>query len=1196
MANDQLTGKLTVGKIEGNPSSGFFLKDIQLTSPQGEVLEAKELEIRLSFYSLIILRPSIKLALNKPNLTLHQDQQGQWNVNQLLRPSQGPPSTITLPVSAISLAPLQITDGEVTIRQPGGTQRYQDLDIKLDATLSEPLTARQSLTVTKVGAGVTTPWGRYSLASSFTVSPSRVDFSSFLLESEGHRLLSMSGKIPLTGKRKKIQFAGDIGPIPAAILARFKATWPPAWDAAGKFTAEGDLSKFKVTLKGNVYKAVYSLQGSFNRHGQDWNYDVVARLEDVTPEMLATLDAARAKAYQKANPLNVRLHLKGTGLGWPPRQFAWNFQIDPVTYRDIKLEQFQVTFEGTDKQQKLAGALRGNFGSLSLGAQGSFLRAPRGDITVQVEEFKPGLFGVGVPAGSLFTGKFTGKVAVPDMAKPERVSVSGEVQATGRVGEHPLKELKGRFAWEKPKLTIHELRAQLGNLVAELKGSLDGDKLNFTHRGKSMSGGAWPVPASLGGSLSWEGALTGSLKEPGYTLQLKGQALSWEKFALKSLSLRAKGQGLPPKSGEVNLQARSVKTPAGTFSQMTFASQGGGERWRFTLKSSSPPKGPQAEMVGTADFGSRPLALMIDRLSFRALGIAVKNQGTVQVRFMPGLELQPATFLVSGGTVTAQASLRGNQVSGRLEVRDLPAKITQVKGLQGKMQAQLTIEGSAGNPLIESQISLVSGKWRNFAFQSLKTKLNYSDASLDFTGGFQESPQGVRLSWDGRIPLKLSLSPFRFAPLDEDMDIKLRGAGANLAMLPALTREVKKAEGAIDLQADVRGRLTQPQISAQVRWGEGEITLRQAGAPYKLAPGSIRWENDRISIPQLTLTSKGTMRLSGNIELAGFQPQRVTAQVRVDNFKALGKLGSEALVSGGINLRGPWTALVLEGQLTIPQASLNPDLLKEGDGTLPPDYVLMCRQKTKKKTTKIPVPTPYQSMKIAIRLEAPGNVWIIDKMANVELALSIIIKKKPDEQLLVGGIVRSLKGDITVYGKKFTLEKGIVNLPGVPGQDPYLAARATHKMADATFIVDVSGGVNNPKIDLSSSPAMPPNDLLSYLLFGRPASSLSQGEFDVSQQAVGVLGGITAQKIQEFLGKDFPILGDVSMTTSSGTIGVVKPLAKGVTLSLEQNLSPQEWEDPVQARLEYRLNRYLSLEAQKGARRTGGDVKFNFEF
>jgi translocation and assembly module TamB len=1197
MVNGQIRGTLTVGEIRGNPFSGYFFRNLELTSHEGKIFQAQELEIRVSFASLLALRPSLRLALVKPNLNLRQDPQGRWNVEQLLPPRQGPAGEVWLPISAFHLAPLLIKDGEITLEQPGGTQRYHDLNLNLAVTLSEPLTDRQRIKVRKVDLAAATPWGPYNLTGRMTFSHNRVQVDSFVLKSGAHPLVSLSGAVPLTGVSQKLQVKGELGPIPGEIFARFAPKWPAAWGAGGKLEITGPWSKVRVNFQGQVHQAVFSLEGFLNHVQETWNYDLGLQLKDVPPEMLAVLDASRAKELAAATPLNARLTLKGSGLGWPPRQFAWNLRLEPLTYRRIKLEEGRITLAGTDKQQKLEGSLKGNFGRVSLKAQGSFLKAPQGEINLEVEEFRPGLFDPGVPQGSIFTGKFTGKVAVPDLAQPERVSVSGEVQVRGRVGEHPLRELRGRFAWAKPRLTIQELRVQLGNLRADLQGTLDGDRLSFTHRGRSIPGGAWPVPGALGGSLSWEGRVTGSLQEPAYSLQLSGRNLSWDKFALKSLALKANGQGLPPRAGTVDLKAQGIKTPAGTFSQVNFTGRGGSAQWQFNFKASSPAKGPQVEMAGTGDFSSRPLALLIQRLRIHVPGLDAKNQGPVQVRFLPGLDLPPATFLVNRGTVTAQANLQGSQIAALLTVKDLPLEISRVKGLHGKIQARLSLEGAAASPQMAGHISLASGKWQDFAFQSFQTSLSYSDASFTISGGLQESPKGGRLSWQGRLPLRFSLQPFKFALLDEDMEFKLRGEGANLAMVTIFTPEVQKADAPLDLQAEVKGRLSKPRITGELRWGAGQITLRQAGAPYHLLAGSMRWQNDRVTLPQLTLKSKGTATLTADIALAGFKPQKVTARATLDDFKALDKLGSDAYISGVVNLTGPWSGLVLEGQLTIPRANLNPALLKQNGTALPADYILVGVPGAKaKKSEKIPPPDPYKHMKIAVSLDASQDVRVMDKMAQVELALAIQIRKRPDGPLLVGGTVRSLHGKIDVYGKVFILRRGLVTLPGVPGQEPYLQARAVHKMTDATFIVDVSGPANNPKIDLSSSPAMPPNDLLSYLIFDRPASTLNKQEFDVSQQAVGVLGGITARKIQEFLGKDFPVLGDVSLKSGQGTIGVTKPLTKGVTLSVERNLNPAEGDNPVQLRMQYRINRHFSLEAEGGATQTGADALFNYEW
>lgn len=319
MLNDQIRGTLTVGKIKGNLFFGYFFRDLKLTSPEGKIFQAQELEIRLSFSSLLALRPSLRLSLVKPSLYLRQDQQGRWNVAQLLPPRQAPAGEVWLPISAFHLDPLLIKDGEVYLKQPGGSQRFHDLDLNLAVTLSRPLTDRQSIKVKNVALAAATPWGRYSLAGSLTFSQSRVQVGSLVLKSGEHRLLSLSGAVPLTDVTKKLQVTGDLGPIPGEIFARFSPQWPPAWGAGGKLEITGPWSKVQVNLQGKVHQAAFSLEGLFSQVQETWNYDLGLQFKDVPPEMLAILDASMAKEYEQATPLNAHLTLQGSGLGWPPR-------------------------------------------------------------------------------------------------------------------------------------------------------------------------------------------------------------------------------------------------------------------------------------------------------------------------------------------------------------------------------------------------------------------------------------------------------------------------------------------------------------------------------------------------------------------------------------------------------------------------------------------------------------------------------------------------------------------------------------------------------------------------------------------------------------------------------------------------------------------------------------------------------------
>ena len=253
------------------------------------------------------------------------------------------------------------------------------------------------------------------------------------------------------------------------------------------------------------------------------------------------------------------------------------------------------------------------------------------------------------------------------------------------------------------------------------------------------------------------------------------------------------------------------------------------------------------------------------------------------------------------------------------------------------------------------------------------------------------------------------------------------------------------------------------------------------------------------------------------------------------------RLGSEAWLNGEVNVNGPLSALVARGRLTIPKATINPALVQaETQGGKNPDIIMVRHRKAEKSQEKsaAAMPEVYKNMSLDISVDAPNNVFVKENSpevkANVELRLDIRITKKPGEALAMAGTVRSLHGEATVFNQDFKIDRALVTLPGNPKQQPFIEARATHEMDDGTMFVDVTGPVNKPHIDISSDPPKPPNELMSQLIFGQPASNLSQQQFNAERQAVGVLGGITASKIQNLLGGAIPFLGQVSFTGTQG--------------------------------------------------------------
>lgn len=1188
-AQSRIFGEIEVQEVRGNYVTGLTFRGITVRGRRGEVLRAARLELRFSLWSFVKLQPVIaRLAIFEPHLTLSQDREGAWNVSNFFRPKPPPP------FDTIDFPQIVIKGGEVTLTRAGATQLYRDLDLQLVLTVLHPKQPDQSILVRRASLAGDTPWGRLGLQTRLTYGSNLLNLLSLVLEKADRPLVSLAGEVRFGAAEPLCKLLGEIGPLPGEEMRRLWRHWPGSWNLGGKFQLTGTPSQLQISGEGPLSQAGYSFQGQVQNKAGEWDYDLDLNLTGVQPQQGVSGEGGWARGVKDLPPLTVQFHLQGAGLSWPSRNLEWTLKCQPFSYQAARVEQLNLALKGNGREQRLQGLLKGNFGELNAAAAGPLLASLSGDLKIQAEGFQPGLWGLPVAAGSLVSGKFSGKFRRPDI-------FSGELEARGRWGQQPIQDLRVRLSLNGPRLEIAQARVRVATLAADLKGTVDSQGVNLQGKGDLTLDGSWPLfPTGLRGHLAGEGALKGPFSAPQFTLQAQGQRLSWRDFGLEKVSLKATGTGWPPPAGRVEMQGAGLKTPAGAFSQAALHSQGEGGKWQIRFTASS-PEGLKAEVQGGADLMAQPRVLTLQRCRVNTPKVKVANTKPIQVRFLPGLEMPPATWRINDGRLTIQAQSRGDELTARLEAVDLPAGLFSLRGtsLEGKIQGRLNLTGNLQHPSMEGQLTWGPGKWGEFPFRSLQTSLTYREESLVLRGSVEEKTEGPRLVWDGRIPLRLAFSPFRWDWGSRDMDFRVQGENANLALLTALTPEVQSAGGSLSIAAQWQGNPDHPRVSGKIRWGEGTLQFRQSGKSFRLLPGEATWQGEKLVIPDIALESGGLAHISGAITLAGFRPRRFEARAQLQDFEGLARAGSAATASGNLYLSGPASAPLLKGRLLVNKASFRPSFFQSG---IHSDIVLVKPPPPPTaKATQDREPGLWENLGMDVILESQSGAWIRDKRLKAELAGTLRADKQRGGPLFLGGDLRTLKGTYELQGHAFKIERGGIHFPGKPHGEVTIEGRATHEMSGLTLILNASGPANKPQVRMESIPPLPPQDLLAYLVFGRPARTLSRDEFaTVGQQALGILGGITAQKIQDILGKDFPLVGNVSLKSGQSegrqSVGIAKPLTKDITVTFERKTSPLYRDDTNQVRVEYKVNKYLSLESQMGQRNSGGDVLFNLDF
>ena len=1228
LVQSKVNGTVTAREISGNPLSGVVYQDLTLTDLDGKVvLSIDRFEARLSLASIPSFRLDLgALAFENPRVYLNQDKSGQWNVDRLLKAEK--PATLAAPAEpqglmrrittylfrGLELSNLVVHRGELFITAGGQTRHYSDIDLKASLSLLNLGQPQQKAEINIANLGITTPQGRIELDAEVAYSSGTARIGSLNLKLAGQTVVSLNGEVchlpdEKGGKDAKAgltcALTGTLGVIKGDQIHALWPRWPAPWDLAGTMSLSSTPEGIKLDLQGKIGEADYVIKGNLDLRVKPAVFDLDLDLKGLTTAQLQEIQDLKGQPVQGLSPVNARLHLRGTGLPWRPESLETRLDLAPFRYRDLKVDKVHLELSGNAGNQKLQASAAGNFGSLDLGANGHLLPVGEtgqgfsGNLTVQTKDLQPAMLGVAKLSGSSLTTSFTGKFRLPPNFSLAQLSLAGNLQANGRLNQTPLKGLKASFALEEKKLAISQADVQLAGLTASGRGTLTESGVDVTFKAAVSGSGTLPLPPGAAfASLTAAGAVRGTWKAPQVNLTAQGRKVSFQGVSLEAANLNGTLSGWPALSGSLQLQGTGLRTPGGTFNRLNLTASGAGGRWQFQLAATSPQE-PKFEAAGTADLAGlqKPLVLNVARLSWHSKALTLKNKTSFQVRLLPGWEISPATFQVDGGTVTVAGLARDQELTGHLEVRDLDARLLAPLGLpaEGKLNGRLTLAGTPRTPTLDGQIALSCGKINNIPIQTLTTTLNYQSEQAQVAGYLEIGPLHSRLIWKGSVPVKISLLPFALALAQDGLDLRLHSERVNLSLLTSVSKEVQTAEGPIDLLVDARGNPHHPRVSGYVRWSAGSLRLHQAGTPYVLSPGEIRLQGDKIVIPGLVIQSDGTMRLSGEIVLAGVPSAQ--ARLQTDNFLLLDRGGNEVWTNGFIDLKGPLSALVASGQLKVPKAQFRPTFFRSG---IDPDVILV-PVKPKPQTEASAAPAIYRNLRVDVTLENSGNAWLIDPMGKVEMIAHLKIKKDPGQKLAMGGEVRALTGTLDIEDRTFTVKRALLRMPGVAGKPITIEGNAVHEMDDITLVLNVSGTMSNPQIRLESLPPLPPADVLAYLVFGAPAATLNKEQYmALGAQQLGVLGGISSSKLSEILGSTIPFLSGIKvksgMVGGRPTVGVGKEVTKNVSVFVGRNLNEERGVYENQVGLQYKVNKHLSVESQLGQRNSGADVLFNYDF
>ncbi|MGB0638918.1 MAG: translocation/assembly module TamB domain-containing protein, partial [Myxococcota bacterium] len=542
--------------------------------------------------------------------------------------------------------------------------------------------------------------------------------------------------------------------------------------------------------------------------------------------------------------------------------------------------------------------------------------------------------------------------------------------------------------------------------------------------------------------------------------------------------------------------------------------------------------------------------------------------------------------------------------------------------LRGVLGGGVRVSGTMESPQVEGGLVMVDGQigdalLEQFTVGFVPYETGYSlDTIMNFQGD-------GGLVVDGYLPLSIRFDE-EMSLEEEGLSIRIEGDGIPLAMA-AGPDGVADAKGTITVDGLIGGTLAEPVPKVSIGSKDAGFTLLATALRYDPINMRIDYEPGFVTINEFSMRSaqlwgqnpkSGTFGIKGKVGLGDDGPTNVQLQTVLDGFWLSSTRQASVATSGIVSVSGQYPNLSVVGGIVMDEANIavGEEVLKEASGFEVDESITIHRTKREvvvvEREEEEPSVTDNFDINLdidlgqAVRLKA--DVPLAEdfgaqfaQLANFALDLGLDGQLKVEQEdavLSVMGELQTLRGEAIALGKRFSLNEGSITFTGTAYTNPQLDIKASHQVGQyGTVDIAIAGDVESTSMELSSPEYPDQTDVMSMLLFGKPASAMSETEGEsgagLLSAAMASVGGQAARAT----GASF--LQNVQIDPGSGSVKVGFPLTDRIYLSIEKMNPDNETDNITQAALEWILTRSSYGELVTGDRgQSSGDVYWRWRF
>lgn len=717
------------------------------------------------------------------------------------------------------------------------------------------------------------------------------------------------------------------------------------------------------------------------------------------------------------------------------------------------------------------------------------------------------------------------------------------------------------------------LRLQ-SNFARSANGAMRASGIDYIGADFALKGNAAVLPD--GGGVDVDLAYRGvDAAEPWPGVRLAGD------FTVKgSVARGAVSNSLTVKAGALSSRSWSVEglsaTAEGPSSRLAVKASAAS----LAVKGATPTRDVTADVIAVFQ---KMLSLTLTKLSADLAGAPVTLSEPARIEFIDGVSVEKFRAAIGrNGSFAIDGGVSKKRWRARIAARQAP-----IVSAASVIDLDLDLDTDRPTP--------ANGA---FTMSSLLTKTE----NASFSGDIVWDGRSIAISSAGgnealdlslSLPARLTRAPSLRVSTEGALSGEARYAGRIETIAGFLPAALQSIEGAMTFDGRASGTLAEPKLAGDLAVSGGAFTELSTGLSIVNIDATARAES-ALSGSRIDFSATGTgvrqkektISAGGTITLG--KEQRLASRMTLNAAKLSAGPITEVEATGDIDLSGPFSDLLAKGDITV--RSLDARVFTpETTGLVDINVVRVNGDGESVFSAKTsPAPT---AISYAIGVSGNDRIFIRGRGLESEWRANVRIAGRADAPVILGSMTMK-DGEITFAGRRFDMTKGDISFDRLSINNPSLDLRAERETKSGTLaVIVIEGRGRAPKISLTSTPALPQEDIMALILFDKPASELSAIESLQVAEGLAELGGIgpfggngITGSARQALGLDLLNVNVDQADGAASSLTVGKYVADGLFVSATQDARGENGS----VRIEYEIDQSFTVETEL---RQDGDQK-----